>query len=122
MGRISSFLQRLGRIRIPHWVVAVSATVILALLVWFVGPLIGIARWRPLESMWPRLLVILLIAASVAGYYAVREILRGRENARMMQELAAAPRWTRARAARSRPCARRVSGRAGNMSTNCRGT
>ncbi|WP_309644008.1 type VI secretion system membrane subunit TssM [Phenylobacterium sp.] len=87
MNRVAAFFQGLGRIRIPRWTMVVLGAVMLAILVWFVGPLIGIAKWTPLASWWVRLIVIALMALGVGGYYALREVRRGRENARMMAEL-----------------------------------
>ena len=81
-------LPRLPRIDVPRWVFVVLGAVLVALLVWLVGPLVAVAGHAPLAGWPPRLVVIALIALGVGAYYAIRRWRATRANGAMVDELA----------------------------------
>ena len=89
------WFQSIGRaiasIRVPKWLFVVIGLVLIALIIWFVGPLISIAAWSPLRGWISRLVLIVLICLGVGGWYLFKRLRARRKNAQMMQELAAAP-------------------------------
>lgn len=48
-------MKKLFGLLFNRWVLAALGFICLALLIWFVGPLIAIAEWRPLAPVWVRL-------------------------------------------------------------------
>jgi type VI secretion system protein ImpL len=91
MWRIMRFFRWIGSIRVPKWVFVVLGVLFVALLIWFVGPLISIAKWAPLRGLISRLVVIVLVAAGVGGWYGWKRWRARKKNAEMMEELAEAP-------------------------------
>ena len=74
-----------------RWVVSVLALIVLALLIWFVGPLIAFAGWAPLDNPDARWMTIILIA-SVWLIKAVWGVIQARRtNAQMVEGLATSP-------------------------------
>jgi type VI secretion system protein ImpL len=55
-------------IRIAVWL----ALLALILAVWFGGPMVGYAEVYPLEPVWPRLLIVVIVLLAVGGYYGIR--------------------------------------------------
>ena len=53
------------------WVLAIIGLLALSLVIWIVGPLVAIGSWRPLESVWSRLILIGLIV----GIYALVKVI-----------------------------------------------
>ena len=88
---LSGLWRRIASVRVPRWVFLVIGLVLVALLIWFVGPLISIAKFAPFKHWLVRLIVILLIVAAVGGWYLIRRRRAAKKNAEMMQELAQAP-------------------------------
>ncbi|MDD5037327.1 MAG: type VI secretion system membrane subunit TssM, partial [Methylococcaceae bacterium] len=70
------------------WVIQLIGLLALALLIWFAGPLIGIAGLEPLESQWARGLTIVTMGVIWLIYRLVIQILAGRKDRRLMNELA----------------------------------
>ena len=64
------------------------AVVLVLLVVWFIGPMLVIGEFAPLESIWARLSVILLVWAVVLGILAYRH--RQHRNAERALEAAVA--------------------------------
>lgn len=91
MRRLRAFFARLGRIRVPRWVALAAGLALVAILIWFVGPLITIAKWTPLGSWMVRLATIVLLCGGVGGWFAWRTIQRRKLNEQMVGELAEAP-------------------------------
>ncbi|MDH5540778.1 MAG: type VI secretion system membrane subunit TssM, partial [Rhizobacter sp.] len=58
-------MKKLFGILFNPWLLLVLGLIALALLIWFVGPLLALAQWRPLESEAARLGTIALIVALV---------------------------------------------------------
>ncbi|ASP32609.1 type VI secretion system membrane subunit TssM [Labrenzia sp. VG12] len=59
----------------------------LAALIWFGGPFLAIAGVRPLEPLWLRLLLVLLIVLSIGGWQAWRIYKRIAANRALEQEI-----------------------------------
>ena len=81
-------LPRMPRLSLPRWAFVMLGAVLLALLVWLVGPLVAIAGHAPLAGWLARLIVIALIALGVGGYYGIRQLRRRRTNDALVDELA----------------------------------
>lgn len=74
-----------------RWVFSIIGLLLLALLIWFVGPLIAIGGWEPLVSTESRLVAILVVVV-LWGVKTIWSILRAsRNNAQVVNALAAAP-------------------------------
>lgn len=74
-----------------RWVFSVLGLTLLALLIWFVGPLIAIGGWEPLADREARLLAILVVVVLWA-VKTIWSILRGAQNnAQVVKALASAP-------------------------------
>jgi len=84
------FLGRMGRIRVPKRVLLILGGLMVAILIWFVGPLIAIAGWAPLERWIARLIFIVLLGLGVTVFYLVLELRKRRRNGDMMKELSGA--------------------------------
>ncbi|WP_174280678.1 type VI secretion system membrane subunit TssM, partial [Sphingomonas bacterium] len=83
---------RLPRLRRPsRGVMIVLGLIALALVIWFVGPLVSIARWTPLGPVWVRVLLILLVAATVAGRWGWARWRERRQNRALVAELEGRP-------------------------------
>lgn len=61
-----------------RWFITLIGAILLALLVWFVGPLIAIAETRPLDSEIVRLIVVLVILV-VWGVWNIVSLLRAKK-------------------------------------------
>lgn len=61
---LKSTLRRFGRALARPAVYLTILTVLLALAIWFVGPLLGTGEWRPVGSVSVRLVLLLLLALS----------------------------------------------------------
>ena len=72
------------------WVVQFFGLLALALIIWFVGPVIAIAGKAPLESELARLLTIAAIFTIWVIYHWAMHILVGRKDRQLMDELAGA--------------------------------
>lgn len=75
----------------PKWVAVSLGVVLVALLVWFVGPLIAIAKWTPLASWIVRACVIVLLVGGVAAFYAGKAYTARRRNRDMVGALNETP-------------------------------
>ena len=73
----------------PIWL-AFLGLLALALIVWFFGPLIAIAEWRPLELAWTRLTLIAVIVLVYVGKKLYGAHKARVANAKMTQGLLAA--------------------------------
>jgi len=74
------------------WVVQGFGLLVLALLVWFAGPLVAIADWVPLDSAWVRGLAIVALVLLWGAYHLVLRMLAGRKDSQLGGELAASAR------------------------------
>ncbi|SFS09773.1 type VI secretion system membrane subunit TssM [Sphingomonas jatrophae] len=90
-----------SRRRPPRWALVLAGLVLLALLIWFVGPLIAIAGMVPLGRVWVRLTLIVLLFAGFAARLFWRRQRARKQNEAMVAELGtpAAPDPNEARAA-----------------------
>jgi len=70
-----------------RWVLAILGLVAIALLIWLVGPLIGIAEYRPLDSERVRIILIGLIVLLYVGKQLWKLFKSKRANARLMDGL-----------------------------------
>jgi type VI secretion system protein ImpL len=74
-----------------RWTLLALLLLMLLLVVWFVGPLLAIGEWRPLDSVTSRWVVSALVLALAALSVAWR-VWRGRRgNQQVVQQLVAAP-------------------------------
>ena len=82
---------RIQGFRPAPWVIPAVGVALVALLVWFAGPLIALAGHAPLRPWWARLLLIALIAGGVAAVHFSKRSRAKRRNAEMVTALAAEP-------------------------------
>ncbi len=81
-------LKRIISVLTARWLVTLIGAIILALLVWFIGPLIAIADMRPLESDLVRFIVILVILV-IWGVANIISLLRAKKaNDQLVQGIA----------------------------------
>jgi len=76
------------RLIFNRWVLAILGLVAIGLLIWWVGPLIAIGRFRPLEPELVRIVLIAVIALAVLGRLVWRQWKARQSNAQLMQGLA----------------------------------
>jgi type VI secretion system protein ImpL len=89
MTQVMGIVKAVWRVLISRWFVTLIGAVLLGLVVWFVGPLLGVGESRPLEGEIARLVVILVIVILWAAINIVG-LLRERRNAdRLMDGVAA---------------------------------
>ena len=84
-------LPRLPRITVPRWVFMVLGALLLAALIWLVGPLVSIAGHAPLAGWIARLVAIALVAAAFGAWFLYKRLRAGRANRALVSELAAPP-------------------------------
>lgn len=87
-------LYRLRRIfmrRPPKWLVIAFGLVMLALVIWLVGPLVAIAGKVPLGGVVARAGTIAVLFALILGIWGFRRWRAARRNRAMVDDLAAAP-------------------------------
>lgn len=75
----------------PKWLLVVLGLLLAAVLIWFVGPLVSVARVTPLASPWVRLVLILLLWGGFAAFHAGRAWAARRRNGEMVKALADTP-------------------------------
>lgn len=75
----------------PRWVLVLAGLLLVALLVWFVGPLIAIAGFVPLGRWWVRLALIVLLFAGYGGRLLWRRHRARAQNRAMLAELGETP-------------------------------
>jgi type VI secretion system protein ImpL len=88
---VSRILGRIRYVRVPKWVWLVLGLLCIALLIWFVGPLVAIAKWSPLAGWIARTVVIAVMLLAVGGFYGWKRWKARKRNAEMMAELKAQP-------------------------------
>ena len=81
------FLQWL----LSPWVIGTLGLLALSALVWWVGPFIGIGSAHPLDPVWVRVVVLLVMWTLWIGVQSWRAYLRRRSNAVLLQGLGAGP-------------------------------
>ena len=70
-----------------HWTMTFLGLAALSLLIWFVGPLIAVAEYHPLESDTVRLILIASVITIYIGKLIWRAIKAKNLNARLMEGL-----------------------------------
>ena len=85
------WLPRPPRVSLPRWAFVVAGALLLALLIWMVGPLVSVAGHAPLAGVAARLIAIFIMAAATGGWFLYKRLRAGRANAALVNELAAAP-------------------------------
>ncbi|HEX8446834.1 MAG TPA: type VI secretion system membrane subunit TssM [Sphingomonas sp.] len=78
-------------VRPPRWVLIALGILLVALLIWFVGPLIAIAGHVPLGNPWVRLGVIALVVLGFVARHYWKRWRAGARNRQMMTELGDTP-------------------------------
>lgn len=78
-------------VRPSRGVMIVLGLIALALLIWFVGPLISIARWAPLGWVWARVGLIVLILLIVGGRWGWRKWRERQRNRALVADLEGRP-------------------------------
>ena len=73
-----------------HWLISPTVLgslglLVFSALVWWVGPLVAIGSWRPLDAVWVRLLVIALAWALWIGQRVWRRVRQNRANQALLQ-------------------------------------
>ena len=77
----------LGMLR-SGWVVTMVGLLLAALLIWLIGPYIGIAGHQPLAGAVPRLLLILLLVGAWAGWLQWQQLRARRHSRQLATEMA----------------------------------
>ncbi|PTR08988.1 type VI secretion system protein ImpL [Nitrosospira sp. Nsp5] len=80
-------MKRVFKLLFNHWTLVFLGLVAAGLLIWFVGPLVAIAEYHPLESSTVRLFIIALAIILYAGKHVWRVIKAKTLNARLMDGL-----------------------------------
>ncbi len=73
-----------------RWFITLVGVILLALLIWFIGPLLAVGSFRPFEGWLARLLTIVGIFLVWAAVVLIGWLRRRRTNERMAEDLAAA--------------------------------
>ncbi len=73
------------------WLISLLGVLALALLIWFIGPLLAIAGWQPLAAEFNRWLAILILLLFWGLYHLLRYLLARHRNRQMLENLAGAP-------------------------------
>ena len=81
-------LARLFKFLLNRLFLMILGLLALSLVIWFVGPLIAIASFHPLESAWVRAILIGLILAFYLGKYLWQLTKARLANAQLMRGLA----------------------------------
>lgn len=84
-------MKKLAAFLFNRWTLRAIGLLALALLIWFVGPLIAIAEWHPLESATVRWIVIALVLLLYAGRVAWRLHAARRKDRQLIEGIAEAP-------------------------------
>ncbi len=84
-------MKGLFRLLFHPWLVGALGLAALGLIIWYVGPLIGLADYRPLESSLARALLIAAIVGFYVGKAIWQFVKRQRANARLMNGLVKPP-------------------------------
>ena len=75
----------------PRWTLVVAGLLLVALLIWFVGPLIAVAGYVPLGPSWVRLVLIALLFAGYGGRRLWQRHRARAQNKAMLAELGDTP-------------------------------
>ena len=78
-------IRALKAVFTARWFLTLIGAIVLALLVWFVGPLVAIAEVRPLAPEWVRLVVVLAILI-VWGLWNLFAVMRQRKRESQLEE------------------------------------
>jgi type VI secretion system protein ImpL len=74
-----------------RWLMTLLALIILSALIWFVGPYIGIADYKPLDGAVARLLCILVLVVIWAAWLQLRQIREQRAASKLGDAIASQP-------------------------------
>ncbi len=83
-------LKKIGAVLTAKWFITLIGVIILSLLIWFLGPLLGFGEMRPLGGQIARLITIFVILALWALFTVIGLLRQKRSNDRMMEDLAEA--------------------------------
>ncbi|MBE7217958.1 MAG: type VI secretion system membrane subunit TssM [Caulobacteraceae bacterium] len=75
----------------PKWAYVALGVALVAVLIWFAGPLIAFAGHAPLAKVLWRLVAIAVVILAVGGWILLKRLRTRRANAAMVSALAAAP-------------------------------
>jgi len=84
-------MRRILGIFVARWFVTLIGAIAIALLVWFVGPLLAIGDVRPLESEAVRLIIVMVILVGWGALNIFSRVKAAKTNDRMVQALTEAP-------------------------------
>ncbi len=70
-----------------RWVLALIGLAAIALLIWYVGPLIAIAGWAPLEPAWVRELLIAIVVLAAVAKRAWKLVRAAASNKQLLEGL-----------------------------------
>ena len=82
-------LTKLRKIFLSKLALTILGVVIIALLIWFIGPLIGIGDVRPLDSVLARAFAILVVVALAGFFYLLSRLGEQRQNNQMATAVSA---------------------------------
>lgn len=80
-------MKKMLKLLIHPLVLAIVGLIALAAIIWFAGPLVALANWRPLESETVRMIVIAIMAVAWLAKKAWARWKAGRTNSQMMDGL-----------------------------------
>jgi type VI secretion system protein ImpL len=84
-------MKRVLQLLLSPVVLGTLGLLALSALVWWVGPLVAVGSVRPLDPVWLRVLILVLLWAAWIGRLAYRAWRRKRTNAALLQGLGAGP-------------------------------
>lgn len=84
-------MKKLMSFLFNRWTLRLIGLLALALLVWFVGPLVAIAEWHPLESVLARVLLIALVVLAYAARIGWQLFAARRKDKKLIEGIAEAP-------------------------------
>lgn len=82
-------MKRLFSMLFSPWVLRIIGAILLALFIWFAGPLFSFAQWHPLDPGWIRLMLIAVLLLLWFGRRALTAIRARIANARLFDSMAA---------------------------------
>ncbi|MTD28152.1 type VI secretion system membrane subunit TssM [Erwinia sp. J316] len=69
MRSVMSFINRLFSVRVTKFLLFIACFILISLFIWYLGPFFGFGETRPLESIEPRIILIVLTLLCIIGLW-----------------------------------------------------